>query len=89
MISYEYVNNRVFDALACGLPLLSEPNPGMNHLKLNGVKIIQKEESIQDVIDDFIVNYGVYKEAALNDAKNILEEHTFHKRAEQLVSLID
>jgi spore maturation protein CgeB len=88
MITFNYVNNRLFDALACGLPLLTEPNAGMDHLNLGGIKIIHPEESFDSAIDDFIVNYEHYQDAAYNDAAFILENHTFHARARQLVTLL-
>lgn len=88
MITFNYVNNRLFDALACGLPLLTEPNPGMEHLNLGGIKVIHPEESFDDAIDDFIVNYDHYQDAAYIDAAFILENHTFHARARQFVTLL-
>jgi hypothetical protein len=88
MISYHYVNNRVFDALACGLPLLSEPNPGIDLLKFDGIKVVKPGESFDDAVDDFIVNYKHFHEAAFNDASLILEKHTFKARAQQFLTLI-
>ncbi len=88
MISYKYVNNRVFDALACGLPILSEPNPGMDLLNLKGIKAVHSEETFDDAVDDFIVNYDHFQEAAYNDASIIREKHTFKARAQQLLSLL-
>jgi len=89
MVSYNYVNNRVFDALACGLPLLTEPNAGLDQLNLNGIKVIDQEESFDNAIDDFIVNYNHYQQGADNDAAVILENHTFVARARQFISLLE
>jgi len=88
MISFNYVNNRLFDALACGLPLLTEPNAGMDQLNLGGIKVIHPEEQFDDAIDDFIVNYDRYQEAAYNDSFLIRENHTFHARSRQFISLL-
>ncbi len=88
MISYRYVNNRVFDALACGLPIMSEPNPGMDILNFEGIKAVHPEETFDNTVDDFVVNYDHFQEAAYNDASIIREKHTFKARARQLLSLL-
>jgi spore maturation protein CgeB len=88
MVSFNYVNNRFFDALACGLPLVTEPHAGMDTLQLEGIRIIHEEDSFDDAIDEFIVNYKRYQEAAFEDSALILKEHTFEARAQQFDSIL-
>lgn len=88
MVDFDYVNNRVFDALACGLPLLTEPNPGMDHLALGSVKIIHPDDDFDDAIDRFVVNYDRYQEAAFEDSSMILEHHTFDARAQHFIEIL-
>ena len=88
MNEYNYVNNRVFDALACALPVLTDPNPGLEGLNLGGILSVDPEDSFDDTIDEFIVNYDSYQEAAYNDSFLILEEHSFKARAKALVDLL-
>lgn len=83
-----YVNNRVFDALACALPVLTDPNPGLEGLKLGGIKMITPDESFDDAMDEFIVNYDRYQEAAYSDSFFILEQHSFKARAQALIALL-
>lgn len=89
MVSFNYVNNRLFDALACGLPLLTEPNAGMASLRLGGIKLIYPEDSFNDAIDELVVNYDHYQEAAYIDAKMILKKHSFKARARQLIAILE
>lgn len=89
MVSHNYVNNRVFDALACGLPLLTEPNSGLDELNLKGIKVIDPEESFDNAIDDFILHYNHYQQGAESDASLIMENHTFEARARQFSSLLE
>jgi hypothetical protein len=88
MSGYHYVNNRVFDALACALPVLSDPNPGIEKLNLGGIMTFDPEDSFDDFIDQFIVNYEAHQEAAYNDSFVILDQHTFTARARALVDLL-
>jgi spore maturation protein CgeB len=89
MITFNYVNNRLFDALACGLPVLTEPNAGMANLRLGGIKLIYPEDSFNDAIDELVVNYDHYQEAAYIDADMILKKHSFKARARQLLAILN
>lgn len=88
MTKYSYVNNRVFDALACALPVLTDPNPGIEGLNLGGIITIAPEDSFDDAIDKLIVNYDSYQEAAYNDSFLVLEQHSFEARAKALLDLL-
>lgn len=89
MSEYNYVNNRIFDALACGVPLISDPHGGIEKLGLGGIKIIEPDEPFDDAIDDFIVNYEQYQDSAYMASLRILDDHTFRTRARQIVSLLE
>jgi spore maturation protein CgeB len=89
MIEFEYVNNRIFDALACALPLLTEDNRGLAPLGFKGLKAVEDSHNFQHALDEFILNYDFYQKAAYQDAANILENHTFNARAREILRIVD
>ena len=88
MTGYHYVNNRLFDSLACGTPVLTEPNEGLAPLAFEGVKIIEREQEFQAQIDEFIQHYPDYQAGARRDAARIASEHAFTNRAQELLSVV-
>jgi len=88
MRSFQYINNRIFDALACGLPLLTEAHAGLDEIELGGIRQVREDEPFDEVIDEFIFNYDDYRAGAFTAAGLIREHHTFNHRARQLVSLL-
>lgn len=87
MVRHEYVNNRVFDALACGLPVLSDPNEGLTELGFGGVRIRKPGETFRAVFDELITGYDQLLEAAAHDSERIAREHTFQNRAREIIRI--
>ncbi len=89
MTKFGYVNNRVFDALACGAPVITEPHPGLDHLGFKGIKIIADSDDFNSEIDEFLINYERYQAGALLDAALISERHTFKHRARKMIASLN
>lgn len=88
MARLDYVNNRIFDALACGLPVLSDPHEGLEKLGFGGIRYREPGQPIDDMVDLFLVDYEQTQEAAYRDSEVILERHTFAARVRQILNLV-
>lgn len=87
MRALKYINNRIFDSLACALPIISEPHAGYEELGLGGIRVITPDENFDHAIDEFIVSYDRYQAEAQESAKLIHEKHTFDNRASQIMTV--
>jgi len=87
MVSNQYVNNRVFDALACGLPVLSDANDGLAELGFGGVIIRKPGRRFREVFDELMAGYDQLLEAAARDSERIASEHTFANRAREIIRI--
>jgi hypothetical protein len=86
MTDFHYVNNRVFDALACGVPVISDRNEAiLRQFHFSGVFLVDEDLAFQDQVDDFLVHYDDLQEAAYADSLAIAEAHTFSQRASMLL----
>jgi spore maturation protein CgeB len=88
MARFDYVNNRVFDALACGLPVLSDSHPGLEALDFGGVQFRREGQSIDEAVDMLLAHYDRLQDAAYCDAEFIRTEHTFACRARKLREIV-
>ncbi len=84
-----FVNNRIFDSLACGLPIVMYSTIGMDELGFGGVIVIDEKMDLDDQIDNCLVRYEEIQEAAYLDADTISEWHTFDKRVEDMLAAIE
>ena len=86
MRAYSIVNNRVFDALACGLPVLTDYNPGLADLDLPGILTYQDQQSLQEAVERYLFCYPSIEKAA-NSARSKIEKYfSFEARARQIVT---
>jgi GT2 family glycosyltransferase/glycosyltransferase involved in cell wall biosynthesis len=87
MRKWGIISNRVFDAIACGTPVLSDDLPGMSELFSDGVVIWHDGEDIRskvDVATKMAANLKMMKKASAI----VLREHTFLTRAKTLLGAI-
>ena len=69
MARFNYVNNRVFDALACGLPVLSDPHDGLAGLDFGeGIRIREPGQSLDDAVDALLADYESLRAGARRDS---------------------
>ena len=84
MIKHGFINNRIFDALACGLPLLSDQHPSVE--KLFGSRgLLQTDAGTAgQALGHILMRYPAYLEAAHEASEWVREEHSFDARASAL-----
>ncbi|NDY96307.1 CgeB family protein [Wenzhouxiangella limi] len=85
MREYGYVNNRIFDALACGLPVLTDHHPGLSGLIDTGCSIIQAEDGVfGQALIEMLLDYPALLAGARQSAAFVRAKHSFLHRVVEL-----
>lgn len=83
-LKYGLVNNRVFDALACGAMVLSDDNQGIKEIFGREVPIFTNatdfSKGVHELLNNNVNNFNEFE----GIAKSILTNHTFTKRASEI-----
>lgn len=88
MLKYGFINNRIFDAIACGLPIISDYSEELYNLFPKEILYYRNKKEFKKCIDIINSNFASVKEK-VNKAKSIvLNEFTYEKRAKELVQLV-
>lgn len=88
MIEYGFVNNRVFDALACGLPVISDHMPDLDKLFDGAILYYRQGESPAPAFDRFEHNYPRLFDRVQDLAERVAREHSFAARTDELLSAV-
>lgn len=88
MKEYGYINNRIFDCLACGLPIISDYHNELVKLFPNEILYYKTEEDLKNCLREMFVNYPQIKRKSMSAIKAINDNYSFKKRAEQLINIV-
>jgi spore maturation protein CgeB len=81
---------RVFEALACGIPLVCAPWTDSEQLFRDGDFVKARNRAqMQSAIHALLDNPAAAKAQALRGRETVLSRHTCHHRAEQLTSICE
>ena len=80
------ISNRIFDCLACGLPVVSDGFPELVEVCGDGVHVVHDVRSYWDAIWKHRTRYLKMHEGALRAWERIGRDHTFDARAEQIIA---
>ena len=81
---------RVFEALACGIPLLSAPWQDTESLFRPGdLRFVHSGEEMRSAMLDVLENPGHAAEQAARGLETVLARHTCRHRAEQVTSILE
>jgi hypothetical protein len=89
MRAWGFVSNRVFDVLACGTPVISDPVDGMEELFEGAVLEYRTPEDLRCLVDEVLADPDAARHRAENGRKAILANHTFDRRAHELLASIE
>ena len=89
MLDYQIINNRVFDALACGLPVVSDGCPEMKEIFPDAVLYYENREEFENCIHKVETEYDSLKAKALEQYEMIKKEYSFERRAEELIEIAE
>lgn len=88
MIEHGFINNRLFDALACGLPVLSDPHPAIAEIFGSDAVVQAPPAEAARKLGRLLLRYPAHLEAARQAAAIIRSEHGFDARARALVEAV-
>ncbi|WP_352418521.1 glycosyltransferase [Proteiniborus sp.] len=88
MLKYGFVNNRVFDALACGLPIISDYSEELFSLFPKEILYYRNKKEFKKCIDEINSNYFAIKSNVDKANNRVTKEFTYEKRAKELIELI-
>lgn len=85
MAHFQIINNRVFDCLACGLPLLSDSFPELEEVAGDGLWTVHDARSFKDAYWSVRLDYAGALKACRALWDDIGPEYTFDARAVQIM----
>jgi spore maturation protein CgeB len=88
MRKWGFVNNRIFDALACGLPVISDYHQALEHLFGDAVLLYRNRREFDDCIERLLLGYPAVLERALQAGGRVRREHSFEVRAGRLLETV-
>jgi spore maturation protein CgeB len=81
---------RVFEALACGIPLISAPWPDTEQLFREGdFRVVRSTKESIDAMESLLVDENAAKEQALRGLETVLAKHTCMHRAQELTAICE
>lgn len=87
MLDKQFVNNRIFDALACGLPVISDGCEELKEIFPEAVLYYSSREEFEACVQRVEEDYAAVKECVLGQWKMIDEKYSFRSRARELVEI--
>jgi O-antigen biosynthesis protein len=88
MQTWGFVSNRLYDVLACGVPVISDPVSGLAQLFDGGVLEYHTPEELRVLVDEVLADPRGARERAERGRAAVLAAHTFDHRAAQLIATI-
>jgi len=89
MLEMQYVNNRIFDALACGLPVISDTCDELKEIFPDAVLHYETKEEFDECIRKIEEDYDSVKQKVKEQWGLIQREYSFEARAKELVRITD
>jgi glycosyltransferase involved in cell wall biosynthesis len=89
MQAWGFVSNRLFDVLACGTPVISDPVDGMAELFDGAVLEYRTPEDLRRLVDEVLADPEEARRRADRGRDAILANHTFDHRTRALLDSIE
>lgn len=83
-----FINNRFFDAVACGAILINDNNPEISKLFPNAIIYNNETTSLLSVVNKIYQDFDLYKREAIKLQEAVLTQHTADNRAQELLEFI-
>jgi Glycosyl transferases group 1 len=88
MRAWGFVTNRLFDVLACGTPVISDPVDGMAELFDGAVLEYRTPAELRALVDEVLADPARARQRAARGRSVVLAHHTFDHRARELVDAL-
>ncbi len=89
MAAHGFVSNRIFDVLACGTPIISDPLPELDDLFDGAVLTYQSPAELAALVSSVAAAPDAARARAARGGARVRELHTFARRARQLVDALE
>ena len=89
MLDNQIINNRIFDALACGLPVISDGCEEMKEIFPDAVLYYDTKKEFDACIKKVETDYETVKAKALEQYDMIKKEYSFERRVEELLEIAE
>lgn len=89
MLDYQFVNNRIFDALACGLPVISDCCDELREIFPDAVLYYSNKEEFENCVKRIETDYDAVKAKVDAQWPMIKEKYSFEARAKELVEIVE
>ena len=89
MLEKQFVNNRIFDALACGLPVISDTSQELQDIFPEAVLHYRNKEEFRECVRQIEENYDEVKQRVLDQWDLIKAQYSFEARARELVEIAE
>ena len=88
MRRFGYVNNRIFEALACGVPVISDHQDELEELFGGAVLSYKNRGQFRECIERLLLAYPKVMERVGEVVPLIREQHSFSSRAQSLIEAV-
>jgi hypothetical protein len=88
MASWGFVSNRLYDVLACGTPVISDPVDGISDLFGGAVLEYHSRAELRELVDAVLADPEAARARAARGRATVLAAHTFDHRAAELVAAL-
>jgi Glycosyl transferases group 1 len=85
MRAWGFVSNRLFDVLACGAPVISDPVEGLDELFDGTVLEYGTPAELRDLVDRVLADPAAARARSDRGRRIVVAHHTFDHRADQLL----
>ena len=89
MLDHQFVNNRIFDALACGLPVISDSCEELREIFPDAVLYYSNKEEFDACVKEIENNYDAIKAKVDAQWPMIKEKYSFEARTKELVEIAE
>ncbi len=88
MRTWGFVSNRIFDALACGTPVISDDLPEVAELFADSVPMYREPDQLRTLVDIALSDPPAARQRAAEGRRRVLAAHTFDHRARALLDAL-
>ena len=85
MRAWGFVSNRLYDVLACGTPVISDPVDGLEELFEGAVLEYRTPAELRAFVDDVLADPALARQRAEHGRKVVLARHTVDHRVRQFL----
>jgi hypothetical protein len=89
MRDWGFVSNRLFDALGCATPVVSDDLPEVQELFGDAVATYRDPDDLRRLVDTILRNPDAARARAADGRQVVLAAHTFDHRAQRIVELLE